>query len=327
MPIFYANGLNRRNVTYIIMMSKTLDSPLDSSVVEKESDLTVCSECGSKEIIRDYARGELICSNCGMVLQDHIIDLSRGVRSFSPEEHNARNQHGSPMTLMLPDKGLSTQIDRKSPDSMKARTRQKFDRIRKWQNRMTWKQRNLSIATNEIRRLVSQLDLPDNVSESAAMLYRQVYKKDLLKGRSIKCMVAAALYVACRQQQLPIPLKSIAGLTVQKEKSIRHCLRIIQTELNLKIHSIHPKALVPRMASQLKLGNGIEKDALKIIEQAEGKGMLSGKDPKGIAAAALYLSSLKNGDRRSQNMVARVAGITEVTLRNRFKDLSTIAVL
>ncbi|MHA1145673.1 MAG: transcription initiation factor IIB [Candidatus Helarchaeota archaeon] len=308
-------------------MSKTLWNPHEKTAINQQPDLDECPECGSKNIIRDYVRGELICSNCGIVLEDHIIDNSRGVRSFSPEERNARDQHGSPSTLMLPDKGLSTQIDKKTPNNMKARERQKFERIRKWQNRMTWQQRNLSIATNEIRRLASQLDLPDNVSESAAKLYRKVYKKDLLKGRSIKCMVAAAVYVACRQQQLPIPLSKIARFTLDKEKSIRHCLRIIQRELNIKVNTIHPKSLIAQMASQLKLSNDIQKDATEIITKAEKKGMLSGKDPKGIAAAALYLASLKNEDRRSQNQVARVAGITEVTLRNRFKDLNKVATI
>ncbi|NHI94261.1 MAG: transcription initiation factor IIB [Candidatus Lokiarchaeota archaeon] len=287
----------------------------------EEAGIDIC-ECGSTDLIKDQTRAEIICRNCGLVLSDHLIDYRKERRSFSTEERNLREHTGSPLTNLLPDMGLSTKIDNNT--NLTARNKQKFQRLKKWQNRQTWHQKNLSIAMNEIRRICSQLHLPEYVNESAATLYRKVYKKDLLKGRSIKSMVAAAVYIICRQNNVPLPLKSITNLSLESEKTIRKAYRTILQELNLKVNSVDAMTLISRIGGELKITNKIEKDAQLLIEKAKENKLLVGKDPKGIAAAAIYIASIQNGKRRSQTSVAKAANVTEVTLRNRYKELVEI---
>ena len=301
--------------------SSSSDEFVSSSSTLEEAGIEIC-ECGSTDLIKDHTRAEIICKNCGLVLSDHLIDYRKERRSFSTEERNLREHTGSPLTNLLPDMGLTTKID--NTNGLTAKNKQKFQRLKKWQNRQTWHQKNLSIAMNEIRRLCSQLHLPDYVNESAATLYRKVYKKDLLKGRSIKSMVAASVYIICRQNNVPIPLKSITNLSLESEKTIRKAYRTILQELNLRVNSVDATTLISRIGGELKITNKIEQDAKKIVEKAKDLNMLVGKDPKGIAAAAIYIASLQNGKRRSQTSVAKAANVTEVTLRNRYKELTEL---
>jgi len=284
-----------------------------------EAQVEAC-ECGSTDIIKDYNRAEIICRNCGLVISDHLIDYRKDRRSFSSEERNQREHTGSPLTNLLPDMGLSTKIDN-NLSNLSAKEKQKFARLSKWQNRQTWHQKNLSIAMNEIRRICSQLHLPEYINEITATLYRKIYKQDLLKGRSIKSIVAAAIYITCRQYKVPISLKSITSLSMESDKTIRKAYRTILQELNIKVNGVEASTLVTRIGGELKISNKIEQDAVELIGKAKANKILVGKDPKGIAAAAIYLSCLRNGERRSQTAVAKAATITEVTLRNRYKEL------
>ncbi len=289
----------------------------NSSIIE---DLIDVCECGSTDLVRDYTRAEIICRNCGLVISHHLIDYGKDRRTFSNEERNSRERTGSPLTNLLPDMGLTTKIDH--TNNLTAKNKQKFNRLKKWQNRQSWHEKNLSIAMNEIRRICSQLALPEYVNESAATLYRKIYKKDLLKGRSIKSMVAAAVYIICRQNNVPISLKSITNLSLETEKTIRKAYRTILQELNLKVNKLTAANLVSRIGGELKISNAEEQAAKELLKNANNKRLLVGKDPKGIAAAAIYIACIKNGKKRAQSVIAKAANITEVTLRNRYKELT-----
>jgi len=281
----------------------------------------VC-ECGSTDFIRDYTRAEIICNNCGLVISHHLIDYGKDRRSFSMEERNSRERTGSPLTNLLPDMGLSTKIDH--TNNLSAKNKQKFNRLKKWQNRQSWSLKNLSIAMNEIRRINSQLGLPEHISEATATLYRKIYKKDLLKGRSIKSMIAAAIYIVCRKKNVPIALKTITTLRLESEKTIRKAYRTILRELNIKVNGLSAVNLISRIGGELQLSNKEEKDARQLLEDAKSKRALIGKDPKGIAAAAIYISCIQNKKKRTQASVSKAANVTEVTLRNRYKELLNI---
>jgi transcription initiation factor TFIIB len=245
-------------------------------------------------------------------------------RAFSPEERKEREHTGSPLSNILPDLGLSTCIDKNNPEGASSKEIQKFNRIRKWNTRMDWHHRNLSIATNEIRRICSHLELPVRVSNRAATLYRKVYKKNLLKGRSIKSMVCACVYIACREHKIPRTLTEVCGLSTENKKTIRRCYKIILQNLKIKVPNLKAKELLAKMTSSLNISKDIENRASEIIQIAKKNCNLTGKDPKGIAAAAIYLAALEMNNRRSQSEVSKVAEITEVTLRNRYKELLKI---
>ncbi|MHA1379887.1 MAG: transcription initiation factor IIB [Candidatus Helarchaeota archaeon] len=303
------------------------NSDTDLKIKEKEKivdkSFTKCPECGSEEIIKDYIQAELICSNCGLVISEHMIEFKTR-RAFSPEERKEREHTGSPLSNILPDFGLSTCIDKNNPGGASSKEIQKFNRIRKWNTRMDWHHRNLSIATNEIRRICSHLELPNRVSNRSATLYRKVYKLNLLKGRSIKSMVCACVYISCREHKIPRTLAEICGISTENKKTIRRCYKIVIQNLKLKVPNLKAKELLAKMSSSLKIGKDVENRAFEIITIAKANKNLTGKDPKGIAAAAIYLACLEKNTRRSQSDVSKVAGITEVTLRNRYKELLKI---
>ena len=291
------------------------------SIEVDKSNKHVC-ECGSTNIIEDSQRGDLICRSCGLVIDEHIIDPSGGKRFFNQEERNQRARTGSPLTNMLPDMGLTTTID--NFYHLPAKQRKKFYRLKKWQNRQTWHQKNLSIAMNEIRRLVSQLKLPSNVKEAVATLYRKVYNRDMIKGRSIESMAAGALYIVCRERNIPISIRRISELSKKSERSIRKAFVAILKEFNIKLQTVKPEHLLTRIGGELKISNDEQKEALSLLKKSEKSKIFMGKDPKGVAAAAIYLALLKKGNRISQRKVSEAAKVTEVTLRNRLKNFKNI---
>jgi transcription initiation factor TFIIB len=277
--------------------------------------LSLCPECEGKTI-SIQEKGEIVCSNCGLVISERSLDRSHsGKRAFTKQEKERRERTGSPISILLPDMGLSTVIDKssiKSPD---------LKRAAKWNSRMTWDKRNMLIATTELKRIGSNLNLPDHVKKSAIRLYIEAFKKKLLRGRSINGMVAACLYFACRDKKIPRTLQEILDETSVNAKNVRRCYRTLIREMNLKAPSTDPISLIPRFITELGLDVDIENTTIKVLQSFISNFSTSGKDPKGLCAGALYLVSKKKDKRISQKEIANVVGVTEVTLRSRYKDL------
>ncbi|MBY8982933.1 MAG: transcription initiation factor IIB, partial [Candidatus Lokiarchaeota archaeon] len=189
---------------------------------------TSCPECGGK-VIPVQEKGENVCSQCGLVVSERIVDISHsGKRAFTKHEKEKRERTGSPISILLPDMGLSTIIDKSNI------TNPDLKRAAKWNSRMTWDKRNMLIATTELKRIASNLNLPSHVKKAAIRLYIEAFKKKLLRGRSINGMVAACLYFACRERSIPRTLHEILEETSINAKNVRRCYRTIIRELNLK---------------------------------------------------------------------------------------------
>lgn len=276
-----------------------------------------CPECKGN-IILIQEKGEVVCGQCGLVISERILDISHsGKRAFTKQEKERRERIGSPISILLPDMGLSTIIDKtniKNPD---------LKRAAKWNSRMTWDKRNMLIATTELKRIASNLNLPIHVKKAAIRLYIEAFKKKLLRGRSINGMVAASLYFACRERKIPRTLQEILDETSISAKNVRRCYRTLIKELNLKAPSTDPISLIPRYAAELGLDADAEKNTIKILQMFISKFSTSGKDPKGLCAGALYLISKIKNKKVSQKAIANLVGVTEVTLRSRYKELST----
>ncbi|MFW9781312.1 MAG: transcription initiation factor IIB family protein [Candidatus Heimdallarchaeota archaeon] len=287
-----------------------MEVKLESSILSN-----LCPECGGKAI-PIHEKGEIVCSQCGLVISEKLVDISHtDKRAFTKLEKEKRERTGSPISILLPDMGLSTIIDRsniKSPD---------LKRAAKWNSRMTWDKRNMLIATTELKRIASNLNLPNHVKKAAIRLYIDAFKKKLLRGRSINGMVAACLYFACRERKIPRTLREILDETAVNAKNVRRCYRTIIRELNLKAPSTDPISLVPRFIAELGLDVETEKETIIILQKFTSKFSTSGKDPKGLCAGALYLVSKKKHRKVSQKEIANIVGVTEVTLRSRFKEL------
>ncbi len=277
----------------------------------------LCPECRG-EIISLQEKGDVVCCRCGLVINERIIDISHsGKRAFTKQEKEKRERTGSPISVLLPDMGLSTVIDKnsiKSPD---------LKRAAKWNSRMTWDKRNMLIATTELKRIASNLNLPDHIKKSAIRLYREAFRKKLLRGRSINGMVSASLYFACREKKIPRTLQEILDETSISAKNVRRCYRTLIRELNLKVPSTDPISLIPRYISELDLDSEVENLTIQVLQKFISKNSTSGKDPKGLCAGALYLTCKIHNKRISQKEIANLVGITEVTLRSRYKELTT----
>ena len=291
-------------------------------------EIIICSECGSGHLIKDHSRAELVCSNCGLVIDDEIIDHGPEWRAFDSDQREKRARVGAPMTYTIHDKGLSTMIGWKNRDSygksIPTRNRAQLYRLRKWQRRIRISdatERNLALALSKIDRFVSIMSLPRTVRETAAMIYRKAALKKLVRGRSVEGVAAAALYAACRQCHVPRTLDEISKIAHIPKKEIGRNYRYLSRGLELKLMPTSPRDYLSRFCCKLKLSNEVQVKTVEILKRASNLELTSGRGPTGLAAASLYISCVLCDERRTQRQVAEMAGVTEVTIRNRYKEL------
>ena len=288
----------------------------------------VCVSCGETSFTEDHVRGEHICTSCGLVVSERTTDRGPEWRAFTTEERNARARTGAPMSLTMADRGLSTMIDWRNRDAsgraLTSTTRAAIYRMRKWhiRSRLHGSQhRNLGIAMSELERLSSQLGVPRDVRETSALIYRKSLTKKLIRGRSIESVVAASIYLACRIHRIPRRLDEVASETNVDRKQIGHAVRLVVSQINVVVPLASAKDLIPRLSSDLLLEGRTVRKATEIIKEAKEKYVTIGKDPGGIAGAALYIAGIVEKDRRTQREIAKVSRVTEVTIRNRYKEL------
>ena len=296
---------------------------------EKEELGRKCPSCGNETVIRDYQRNIVICESCGRILKEDIKDHGPEWRAFDQKQRDERSRGGAPMTYTIHDKGLSTKIDWRNRDSrgknLSPEKRSRMYRLRKWQRRIRVSdatERNLAFALSEMDRMSSQLGLPRNVREVAAMIYREAVQNHLIRGRSIEGVASAALYAGCRQTQMPRTLEEIAEVSRVDKKEIGRSYRFITRELDIHLPPTDPANYVSRFGSELDVSGEVRTKAIELIRKAQDKKLTSGRGPTGIAAAALYMATIMCGERRTQREVAEVAHVTEVTVRNRYKELA-----
>ncbi|HIG63590.1 MAG TPA: transcription initiation factor IIB [Marine Group III euryarchaeote] len=313
------------------------------SKIELE-EITACPECDSKHLIRDYNRGEMTCSGCGLVVDDNFIDQGPEWRAFDAEQNEKRSRGGAPMTVMVHDKGLSTDIGWGNRDThgnvvvmapeweienavalAKTRNRAQLFRMRKWQTRTrasTSADRNLAMALKELNRLASKIGLHRRVREDAAMLYRRAVNQNLVRGRSVEGVAAAALYGACRRCEVPRTLNEITAASRANKKEVGRTYRYISRELKLNLQPASPVVYINRFCRELELSGRVENAAIRILNQAVEAELTSGRGPTGVAAASIYVASVLYNSRKTQKCIAETVGVTEVTIRNRYKELA-----
>ena len=282
-----------------------------------------CPECGGINLFWNKEKGEIVCKDCGLVLEDKMVDFGQEWREFDGEEGESRRRTGAPMTYTQFDQGLGTEVGGKG-DFFKLgnKDRSKFFRLRKWQYRIsTAIERNLKLALAELKRVGSYLKLPKSVEEEAARIYTLAVQRGLVRGRSMESVVAGALYAACRRHDVPRTLDELSEASGIEKKEIGRTYRFVTRELGITILPSNPADYIARFASALKLSAETQSQSIEILEDAQRSELTSGRGPTGIAAAALYVAALMHGEKRTQREVADVAGVTEVTIRNRYKEL------
>jgi len=279
-------------------------------------------------LVTDPDTGEIIREDTGEVVSNNTLSQEKEWRSFTSEEDGARARTGAPSSLAFHDMGLSTVIGRESTDASGTRidplVQIRMGRLRKWNSRSTSHSptaRNLQQAFTILSKLKDKLGLPDYVTEKAAYVYRKAQDRGLIRGDTIGSVLAASIYVAVRESGVLRTLDDISISSNVKPKEAYRSYRRIVTELDIKVPMIDPAKYIIRVANSLNFDEKAKRQALDILEQARKKHILAGKDPTGMAASILYLVNLTEKSPRTQAQIAATAGVTEVTVRNRSKEL------
>ena len=294
----------------------------------KENEGWDCFECDNKGVEKfttDEDRGEVTCNNCGACVESNLIDLSAPTRRFSADDPSVDNAHyGAPISDLYADRGLPTTFN---PMEAKASDRRKsFILKRINQQTVTNKERNLAVALRDIERVVSRGGLPKTVHEEAVRVYRDAVDKQLIRGRSIEGMVAASLYTACRMCGVPRSLDEVADLTRTGRKEIARNYNTLKKNIRRlkKMRPPSPEQYLDRYIGALNLTLKVRNRALTLMQDCFDGGMNQGRNPIGIVAACIYISCVECNERRTQRQIARELEITEVTIRNRYKEAMAI---
>ena len=293
-----------------------------SSFEDSEVQVVTCPVCGSTEFFLDTVRSEKSCKKCGLVVEENIIDSTfRG--TARDKDGNFHGQNGAPKNMAIHDGGLSTTFDvNRGHLNDKAR----WYRLRRLNNQARVsdpQSRNLSRAFTELGVSSSNLSLSKDVRYESVNIYRNALDEDLIRGRSISKILVATVYIACRLCRVPRTLDEVEKATGINQKTISKNYRFLARELGIKLTPISPNDYIPRFASRLGLSSQVEVKSIEIINDAKDLGLTSGKDPASVAAATLYGTSMLLGERKTQTEIAKTLGVTEVTIRNRFKELNS----
>jgi len=308
---------------------KVLDEDIDKKRPSSSSSrVRNCPDCGSTHLMRDYETAEIVCMDCGFVLQDKIEDTGPEWRAFNDEQKSKRTRVGAPLTFTIHDKGLSTMIDWHNRDtygkSLTPKQLAQVYRLRKWQRRVRVSdaiERNLAFALSELSKLSSALNLPKNILETASVIYRKAVRKKLIRGRSIQGVTAAALYMSCRQCNIARTIDEIAAVASVDKKEVGRSYRFMVKELNVFVPPATPNYYISKFSNQLGLAGKAEVLAQRTLQLCTELRLTCGRGPTGIAAASSYIASVLAGERRTQREIAEIANVTEVTIRNRYKEI------
>ena len=288
-----------------------------------------CIECGTKnDWTQDDNRGEEWCNQCGSVRDAYQIDYGKDWRVFADGEGASQERTGMPATNLLHDKGLTTDIGWQNKDYAGAAIggdmAKRVNRLRRQHSRTRVRnstERNLVLALGELDRLAGRMGLPQSVREEAAYIYRKAVEAKLVRGRSIEGMVAACIFTACRRSGNARTLDEVGMYSKTGRKEIGRTYRALCKALRIQVPPTMPTEYVPRFCTDLHLPIKVQSRALNLLDSTQRHASMAGRGPTGIAAASIYLAGILENNRRTQREVADVAGVTEVTIRNRFKEM------
>ena len=271
-------------------------------------------------IVYDDVRGEYICIDTGEVLADHIIDERYPYRTYSGEEWLQRAHHGA-LTNRVHHLGLYTDIDI-SKSFRSYREHRKALKLKRMQKsmKMNRKDEKLVDALILMNRIAAQLELPEEVKETAGKILHKVIKGSTIRQRMILAYVIAAILTAAKMHGIPRRAKEILPMFGVPEEDYWKALAKIQFTLG-SVQPLDPRAFLQRIITNLGLSQKVYTLASRIIDVMKRRGYTEGKDPAGIAAAAVYVASIIVNEKKTQKDIAKAARVTEVTIRNRYRDI------
>lgn len=295
-----------------------------------------CPECQSS-LVDDTQQGEIICSGCGVVVADQMADNGPEMKSSNLEDKMRLARATGQTTYSQHDLGIATEISMSTKDfsgkSINSQVANQMHNLRKWQQRVrvsSPRERRLANVLAKVGETCQNLSLPKNVLETASMIYRNLDGKVEVKGKSVASITVATIYMACKQCDVVRSLEEICrGICAPKDVKAKTKLaaRYYRTMVMELGSSTAPVVTMDKYISKIaNLTNTdvrVERLALEIAEKTKDNNIADGKAPNGIAAAYLYVSSILLGQNVLQRDVSSIAGVTEVTIRNRCKEILT----
>jgi transcription initiation factor TFIIB len=278
-----------------------------------------CPECDGRLRADDC---ETICTDCGLVVDEHAIDPGPEWRSFADDDTDPERT-GAPLTRSRHDRGLSTEIGRST--RLKGRKRRQMARLRRQHKRTqiaSKAERNRVYAFTEIDHVVNALDLPESIQERACVLFESAQEEGLLQGRSIEGFAAAAVYATCRTASVSRTVGEVVGAARADRDELGVAYDALNRDLGLPTGPIDPREYLARFASELDLPPAVERRARELAERAREEGFDNGRNPGGVAAACLYTAAEGTDHAVTQRAAANVADVTPVTLRTTYEKLS-----
>ena len=277
--------------------------------------------CKTYPIITDSERGEMFCGGCGLVLVQNIIDISHESNGYSSEDFMKLTRTGPATSLTMHDRGLSTVIGINkdfSGNNLSNKTKYEFNRLRTWDQRSKSRSTvTLSKAFTLLNTMKTKLAIPDNVVENAAYIYRKIVSEKLTRGRTLASLVAAALYAACRENNIPRTLDDVAKAGNIERRILSKDLRTIIKRLGLNLSQYDISSFISKISNNMNLSEKTKRDAFIILKRCETKEITAGKHPVAQAVASLYIACIINGEKISQKKFSEESGVSDVTIRNR----------
>ncbi|MEE9378700.1 MAG: hypothetical protein V3V33_11780 [Candidatus Lokiarchaeia archaeon] len=285
------------------------------TIIENYERYDLCTDCNGN-VISNHEKGEKVCTQCGLIINERELDLFHNEkRAYTQEQIEKKYRTGIPISELIPDLGLCTLVYTKTIYNSDFKRAVKRDKC------LSWDKRHLLIATTELRRLGHILNLPSYVQKSALDLYKKAFRANLLRGRSILCMVVACIYYVCKEKGIPRTLQEITQKATKNYNLVKKCYKSLINALNLKTPTFNPVLFIPRYIVELGLNYDVENLTIKILQSFLKKSSIRGIDPKGLCAGAIYLVSKIRGLKITQKEIGKKIGVADVTLRARYKEL------
>ena len=299
----------------------------ESQLIKPDS----CSLCNSSATVFDAETSETVCSSCGMVIHDNVESLGPEWRIYSGDDVESKRRTGMPTSLAFHDMGLSTFISYSNVDAngvvISPEQMSKVQRMRRWNkissNNRSY-HRNLKNAFAILSTVKDKLSLNDALIEKSAYNYRKALDKHIIKGRSIRALVVASVYAACRELNVPRTLDEIAGTANTDAIFSGKCYRLLVRHLKLHLPVIDSNVYLAKIASKARVSERTYRKALEMLTTIKENPVSHGKDPNALAVAVLYAACLKEGEKVSQAQIAVAGDTSIVTLRKRFQDVRKI---
>lgn len=296
---------------------------MDTTVVK-------CQECGCRDLILDESKGERYCTGCGIMIEERMVDPGPEWVNHVGQSTD-RTRVGKPTNALLFDGGLSTELDWRNVDysgvPISGKSKNRFYRMRKWQKRSRHsgaKERALSEGFRNIETVASKMSLPKTSSERAANIYRKAQEEGAIRGRSIATCSIASLYIANQLFQNGRTVEDFSKVSKIPNKEIGRVYRSIKRELKIRTPPPTPLVYIDRFCSELGLPTVVKTRTREIVNDADEKGLTDGKSPCGVAAACVYIAASLEGFHRTQREISEASNTTEVTIRNRYKEICSV---